>query len=243
MKPEAVHHSSEMDRTLNTQESGRVAITGALSLAYLLLALACLLQWGTARPWGRVDLFSGVYLGLRLLGALHSLASSHRAFRSRSLRREWWGQTSNAATVRWVILLMLGDLMVFLDYGHWHVVSSLERPALQGVGLGLYLLAAVWQIWTDSCLARHFSDERSQEAPTIVGPFRHMRHPRYAAAILGKIAFALVFASIFGWLLLLPWTVLLLQKVIAEEAHLHKLFGSRYQEYAERTARLLPGLY
>ena len=160
-----------------------------------------------------------------------------------SLRREWWGQTSNAAIVRWVILLMLGDLLVFLDYGHWRVVSSLDRPTLQAAGLGAYLLAAVWQMWTDAYLARHFTDERSREIPTVVGPFRHVRHPRYAAAIAGKIAFPLVFGSVFGWLLLGPWMALLLHKVWAEEAHLRRLFGWRYQEYAERTARLLPGVY
>lgn len=243
MKPEVFPHSAEPDRTLGAPEPGRFAITAALSLAYLLLALACLIQWGTARPWTRVDLFSGVYLGLRLLGALYSLASSRRAFRSRPLRREWWGETSVAATERWVILLMFGDLMVFLDYGHWHIVSSLERPTLQGIGLVLYLFGAVWQIWTDSYLARHFNDDRFLEAPTVVGPFRHVRHPRYAAAIVGKIAFSLVFASAFGWLFLLPWTVLLLHKVRAEEVHLRRLFGPRYQQYAERTARLVPGVY
>jgi hypothetical protein len=45
-----------------------------------------------------------------------------------------------------VILLMAGDLKAFMDYGHWHLVAWLERPALQGFGLGLYACAAVWQI-------------------------------------------------------------------------------------------------
>lgn len=243
MKPEVFPYSFEPDARLGRPESGRFAITAALSLAYLLLALACLIQWGTARQWARVDLFSGGYLGLRSFGALHSLVSSRRAFRSRWLRREWWGQTSSPAIVKWVILLMLGDLMVFLDYGHWRIVAVLEGPALQGAGLGIYLLTTVWQIWTDSYLARHFNDERSRETLTVFGPFRHMRHPRYAAAIVAKIALSLVFASVLGWLLLVPWTVLLLQKMRAEEAHLHRIFGLCYQEYAERTARLLPRVY
>ena len=235
--------SSEANATIRSSGSNRLGITTILSLAYLLLALACLVQWRAASPWPRVDLFSGGYLALRLFGSVHSLVSSRRAFRSRPLRREWWGQTSNPAIVRWVILLMLCDLTVFLDYGHWHIIPALERPLLQALGLGLYFLAVVWQIWTDSYLARHFKDGRSGETPTVVGPFRHVRHPRYGAAILGKIALALVFASLPGWLLLLPWTVLLLNKVKAEEAHLRRVFGTRYEAYARKTSRLLPGVY
>jgi protein-S-isoprenylcysteine O-methyltransferase Ste14 len=243
VKSEVFPDSVEADEMPRARGSDRFGVTAALSFAYLLVALMCIIQWDAAHPWARVDLFSGGYLGLRFFGALHSLVSSRRAFRSSSLTREWWGQTSNPAIVKWVILLMLGDLMVFLDYGHWHIISSLERPAVQFLGLVLYLFTAVWQIWTDSYLARHFNDDRFREAPTVVGPFRHIRHPRYAAAILGKIALALVFASLLGWLLLLPWTVLLLQKVRAEEAHLRRSFGARYAAYARRTARLLPGVY
>jgi protein-S-isoprenylcysteine O-methyltransferase Ste14 len=190
-----------------------------------------------------VDLFSGGYLGLRFLGALYSLVSSRQAFKSKSLRREWWGQTSNPGIVKWAIILMLGDLLVFVDYGHWRILSSLERPEFQGLGLVIYLFTTVWQIWTDSHLARHFNDEQSGQGPTVIGPFRYIRHPRYSAAILGRVALALVFASLLGWLSLLPWTIVLLQKVRAEEAHLRRSFGAQYDAYVRRTARLLPRVY
>jgi protein-S-isoprenylcysteine O-methyltransferase Ste14 len=226
-----------------TPPSKRLAVTSALSFLYLLSALACLLQWNTAHLWERVDYFSGSYLALRAVGAVHSVISSRRAFRSKQVRREWWGETSNRGIINWVILLMLGDLTVFLDYGHWHTLPALERPGLKGMGLAVYLLAAVWQMWTDSYLAKYFSNKGPDEAPITDGPFRYVRHPRYAAAIAGKLAFALVFASLLGWLLALAWTILLVQKVRAEEAHLRELFGARYEAYAEKTTRLLPGIY
>ena len=75
------------------------------------------------------------------------------------------------------------------------------------------------------------------------GPFRYVRHPRYAAAMLAKGAFALVFASALGWMLALTWAVLLLKKVSVEEEHLRNMFGNEYEAYAQRTARLLPGIY
>lgn len=226
-----------------SRESYRFGLTASLSIAYLVLAIGCLIQWQGVSLWRRLDLLSGGYFALRFLGSVFSLVSSRRVFQSQPLRREWWGQTSNPGIVRWVILLMICDLAVFLDYGHWHLVRALDKPFLRGLGLGLYLVSVVWQIWTDSYLARHFRDGRASETPTVVGPFRHIRHPRYGAAILGKLALALVFASVLGWLMLLPWTLLLLDKVRAEEAHLHRVFGPRYEVYASKTARLLPGVY
>jgi protein-S-isoprenylcysteine O-methyltransferase Ste14 len=138
---------------------------------------------------------------------------------------------------------MLLELTVFLDYGHWHLLPGLERPSLQGLGLGLYSGVAIWQVWTDEYLARHFSQGQPEALPMENGPYRYIRHPRYAAAIAGKIAVALVFASVLAWPLALAWAVMLIQKVGIEEAHLRSLFGAEYEAYAHRTAKLLPGLY
>ncbi len=217
--------------------------TTIASILYLALALACLIEWGGRNPWSRVDLFAGSYLALRFLGALHSLVFNQQAFRSDEVRHEWWGTSSDPGWTRWVKLLMVADLIVFLDYGHWHLTPALERAWLQGLGLGLYLFAALWQMWTDAYLASYFAREQPASGPIEKGPFRHVRHPRYAGAIMGKVAFALVFASALGWPLAFAWALLLTRKVEIEEAHLRKVFGAEYEAYAEKTARLLPGIY
>ena len=212
------------------------------SLVYILLAGACLIRWRTPDPWARLDLFSVSYLLLRTLGSAHSLVTSRRAFRSRRVMEEWWAVTSDPKGIQRTILLMLADLIVFADYAHWHTLPALERPFLQGLGLALYAVAATWQVWTDAYLARHFTGDRPQRGPMDQGPFRYVRHPRYAAAMLAKGAFALVFASALGWLLALTWAVLFLKKVTVEEEHLRNMFGNEYEAYAQRTARLLPGM-
>jgi protein-S-isoprenylcysteine O-methyltransferase Ste14 len=76
-----------------------------------------------------------------------------------------------------------------------------------------------------------------------VGPYRFVRHPRYAAAIVGKVAMALTFASLFGWLLAIAWGFLLLNKIAVEEKYLRHLFGARYELYARNTAKVIPGIY
>jgi protein-S-isoprenylcysteine O-methyltransferase Ste14 len=217
--------------------------TTIFSLAYWTIAFACLVQWEVPNPWARIDFFSGTYLGLRLLGAIHSIASSRGAFRSDALRREWWGGNSGARWVFPTIALMLGELTVFLDYAHWHLMRVLERPALQALGLGLYVCAALWQMWTDVYLARHFASRQGERKPITKGPFRYIRHPRYAGALAGKAALALVFASPLGWLLACCWWLFLLRKLPVEETHLRRLFGAEFDAYAQSTARVLPGLY
>lgn len=224
-------------------EPARFGVTSALSFVYLVLALACLIQWRTPHPWAQVDFFSGSYLGLRLLGAVYSVLSARRAFRSKDTRREWWGLTSNSGAQNRAILFMIAELAVFLDYGHWHLVTWLEQSFLQGLGLDVYAIVAFWQIWTDRYLALHFDVRQPERRVIREGPFRYIRHPRYAAAITGKAAFALVFASPLGWLLWIAWTRSLIESIRAEEAHLRGLFGPHYEDYARKTARLLPGIY
>jgi protein-S-isoprenylcysteine O-methyltransferase len=215
----------------------------SFSSVYLLLAGVCLVRWGEPNPWTRLDMYSVTYLLLRALSSVHSLGVSRRALRNRQVRQEWWGASSDPQGITWVVGLMLADLAVFLDYSHWRLVTSLEEALLQGVGLGLYVGVTLWQMWTDEYLARHFHSISPERSPMSRGPYRYIRHPRYSAAIVGKVAFALVFASVLGWLLLLAWATLLVRKVEVEEAHLKRLFGSPYEAYQRRTARLLPGIY
>jgi protein-S-isoprenylcysteine O-methyltransferase Ste14 len=217
--------------------------TLACSLGYLGLALVCLVQWDGAHTWQRVDRFAGTYLTLRLIGSMHSIFSSMGVFRSKPLKREWWALNSDPAGPKFVMFLMALDLIVFIDYGHWHYVTWLARPVLQTIGLALYLTVTVWQIWTDAHLAKYFGQGGLPPLPMSYGPYRHVRHPRYAAAIVGKVAMALTLARIFGWLLVIAWSLLLLNKIAVEEKHLRELFGVRYEIYARATARVIPGIY
>jgi len=218
-------------------------LTLIFSLGYLVLALACLFAWEASNPWGHLDRYSGGYLFLRWVASLHSLISSRKVFRSKRVMREWWALDSDPAGPSWVMALMVSDLLVFLAYGRWHPLRVLEQPGFQGAGLGLYSVVIVWQAWTDSYLANYFEREESLPLPMNQGPFRFIRHPRYAAAILGKVAFALVFASAIAWLLAAAWMYLLIRKISIEEAHLRTVFGPTYEAYSRKTARVLPGIY
>jgi protein-S-isoprenylcysteine O-methyltransferase len=212
-------------------------------MGYLALALACLIQWNGTTAWARVDVFAGTYLALRIAGAIHSILSSYGVFRSEAKMQEWWALSSDPNGPKVVALLMALDLLAFLDYGHWLLVPALKNPVLQGTGLVLYSAVAVCQIWADNHLANFFRQSQDDALPMKTGPYRFVRHPRYTAAIFGKVAFALVLASVIGWVLVLAWAALLLRKIQIEEGHLRKLFGSKYEEYARGTPMLLPRIH
>jgi protein-S-isoprenylcysteine O-methyltransferase Ste14 len=217
--------------------------TLACSVGYLVLALACLIRWGQPQPLLSLDFFAASYLALRLLGSIYSLSSSRLVFHSAPMRKQWWGLNSDPASNQRVMVLMALDLLVFLDYGHWRLTPWLAHRTPQLVGLGLYAVVSLWQIWTDSHLAQYFNRDELPLLPMNHGPYRYVRHPRYAAAIVGKVAMALTFASFVGWLLVVAWAALLLNKIAVEEKHLRKLFGTGYESYARTTAKVIPGIY
>jgi len=221
------------------------------SVGYLVVALACLIQWKKRSPWSRVDIFSGGYLLMRALPFLPwMLRRTKMLLSGRSKesippesRAERWGSTAAPSWEYWALALTLADLAVYLDYGHWHLMPSLHQPGVQAFGLVLHLAVALWGRWTAKYLSVAFSGANLTPALVRSGPFRYIRHPTYAGAIVEKIAVALVFASLVGWLLVIPWCVLLLRQVRLEELHLRKLFGSEYVSYSRQTARLVPGIY
>ncbi len=217
--------------------------TLAWSLGYLVLTFACLVQWGKPSLWSRLDIFSSSYLAMRAFPAYRSILGRRKVRVSVECQRERWGSTSAPGWVNWAVVLTLANLAVFLDYGHWHLVPGLERRGAQAFGLLLYLAIALWQMWTDRYFNAAFAGQALRPRLMQNGPFRYVRHPRYAGAMASKVATALVFSSAVGWLLAALWWVLLLRQVRLEEAHLRELFGSEYETYARQTAKVIPGIY
>ncbi len=216
---------------------------GGSTVAYLVMALACLRQGGASHPWSRLDIFSGGFLGLLLVSAGISLRLGRSLLGSSGALRQVSGMAYDRATLVIAPALAAGDALVFLDYGHWHLAPALERAPLQALGLALGAAAMAWISRTDAQLIRHFEDEGSARTLVTTGPFRYVRHPRYAGILGVRAAYALTFASPVGWVLAVAWLVVLLRRIHLEEAHLRGEFGDRYERYAARTSRLIPSLF
>jgi protein-S-isoprenylcysteine O-methyltransferase Ste14 len=212
-------------------------------LIYLAVAIACLLQWGSPDHWSRVDFLSGGFLALSFLWMAETIRFNRAVGHAENIHHEASGMSYDPGMAKGITVLALGELLVFLDYGHWRLTPELAQPVLQSLGLALYAITPAWMWWADSYLGRHFSGGLTGRKIMTDGPFRYVRHPRYAGLIVSRVAFALTFASAIAWLFVLGWVLLVLRRIHLEEAQLQKLFGADYAAYAQRTARLFPGIY
>jgi protein-S-isoprenylcysteine O-methyltransferase Ste14 len=214
------------------------------TLLGLLVALALLWQRGAPDPWARVNVYTG---GVLLVGSVAGIAQAvtflRSALRSLGVAGEALGLSYDPGVLLFGLVTEPAKFAVLLDYSRWHLVPSLEQPALQALGLAVTVIGSAGLIWTDRCLARHFaSDEAATELMTR-GPYRFVRHPRYLSILLLTLGFALAFASIVGWALVFIVLAAVLHRIAREEVHLRDVFGAAYEAYARRTARLVPLLF
>jgi protein-S-isoprenylcysteine O-methyltransferase Ste14 len=112
---------------------------------------------------------------------------------------------------------------------------NLLSAGLIFLGHALAVVALAW-------LGRSFSIMAEARRLVTDGPYAMVRHPLYAAEVIGAIGLFLQYAS--------PWTALLMmislgfqiQRMRNEERVLGATFPE-YAAYAARTRRLIPGVY
>jgi protein-S-isoprenylcysteine O-methyltransferase Ste14 len=224
--------------------SGRILLgAGLFAIGFLLLAVAGLHQWGSTSPWSRLDLFSGSYLLLAAVLVIQQGSFARQIAFSKEKMEEAFGLNYDPGWMKRAYWLGLAELLIFIDYGHLRLTPFLERRPLQAAGIVLMVAAIAWLGWVDRYLGLHFQDDLTQLAVMNNGPYRYIRHPRYAGLIASRIACALILASAVAWLLAFCWVMLTLRRIRLEEPHLAGLFGQSYKSYAARTPRLIPWLY
>jgi protein-S-isoprenylcysteine O-methyltransferase Ste14 len=101
----------------------------------------------------------------------------------------------------------------------------------------------VFVIWVDSHLVQFFARDKLDRELITHGPYRYIRHPRYVAIIAYRVVYALIFASVLGWFMLVVFAIAVIRRIRVEENHMQSLFGDQYQAYVRKTARLVPRLY
>jgi protein-S-isoprenylcysteine O-methyltransferase Ste14 len=122
-----------------------------------------------------------------------------------------------------------------------------SRWALFVVGLLLMWLGIALAAWAGRTLGRFYRPVVAiQEDHEVVatGPYRYVRHPIYAAALLVLLGAGV---SLGSWLsvILLPLVPLpaYLARIRVEERALEEGLGERYVTYERGRARLVPGVW
>jgi len=118
---------------------------------------------------------------------------------------------------------------------------------LYGAALALYAAGLALRWYAIIHLGRFFTvDVAIAEGHRVIetGPYRFVRHPSYAGALLAFTGLGLLTGNAISLaLFLVPTTAAYLYRMRVEEAALRQGIGAPYVEYSARTARLVPGIF
>jgi len=119
--------------------------------------------------------------------------------------------------------------------------------ALYWIGFLFFVSGIALRWYSIAYLGRFFTVDVAVAADQHVidsGPYRYIRHPSYAGALLAFVGFGLCIANYLTLLLLvIPIGAVFLYRIRLEEATLLAGLGEPYKQYMHRTKRLIPFVY
>ncbi len=205
--------------------------------------------------WGVGD-WSGFFaraprVGYALVVLCLGLATGYQAIDAPEGIRGSKGQTDKLITrqsmVRVVVILMLLGGLVLLPFADRRGIGVMgEHNIVRWVGLVLFGIGCGLVFWSGLALGRMYSaDVTIQDQHRLIthGPYRRVRHPRYAGATLLGFGAALVFRAWMGIALSVIFIGVILFRIRDEEALMHQEFGEAWEHYCGRSWRLVPFVY
>jgi len=131
----------------------------------------------------------------------------------------------------------------FMGMGLLFFKPSTELPIiLQILASLLVLLGNGLTAYILTCLGRSFSILPESRKLVVSGPYKRIRHPLYLVEALATVGALINFWSIGAILLVSVQFIFQFVRMHYEEKVLSAQFPE-YQEYAQRTFRLIPGIY
>jgi protein-S-isoprenylcysteine O-methyltransferase len=165
-----------------------------------------------------------------------------RRFRGDRVRRR--ADPTYRGLVAWeVAALVLGMGLATTSWGR------LPGNAWLWVGLGCATesLGIALRLWAIRTLGVHFTrylDVSDAHRLVVHGPYRHLRHPSYAGAIVLYTGIGIGLGNVLSIVAFLALsTIGFVRRIPREEALLRRHLGRLYEDYARQTRRLLPGVW
>jgi protein-S-isoprenylcysteine O-methyltransferase len=194
------------------------------------------LVWASLLAWGAVE------LGLRIRLMLRP------GLRGRMRR---WSTLLSTRVREWTFTVIVASLVGAVALAIW--ASSLgwaaigARAAAVACGVALIAGGVALRLWAMLTLDRFFTFVvRISDDHRVVtdGPYRIIRHPGYAGALLALAGFGVALANWLSVLILvaLPAAAFAV-RIRVEETALVSALGQEYREYARRTSGLIPGVW
>lgn len=133
--------------------------------------------------------------------------------------------------------------IVYPPWRTWSVIPFLPSIWFEVPGVGLAVLSLGLLVWTHRTLGAFWTlklELRPKHKLITWGPYSRIRHPMYTAVLLFMFAIGIIAAD---WLILVITALNLLvvyKRIDGEERMMLDHFGTKYEEYMQRTRRLLP---
>jgi protein-S-isoprenylcysteine O-methyltransferase len=125
--------------------------------------------------------------------------------------------------------------------------ASFLNATVFWTGCALFVAGLALRWYAVACLGRYFTNNvaiHSRHEVIDTGPYRRIRHPSYAGALLACLGFALCLGNWFSLaLIMIPITWAYARRISVEEAALADALGTPYTNYMSRTKRLAPYIY
>ena len=190
-----------------------------------------------------MDLFTFLINATMLAWLLAEVVMQWRQYRmgGRAVSTEWrsLGVVAGSIVLGQVLAVVAGSAASGADYGQ-------GRPALTVAVLVMWSGIAL-RLWAIHVLGRFFRGVVHVQADHRVvtaGPYRVLRHPAYAGALVAVFGLGLAFGNPVSLVALLGCTTVgVVYRIRVEERVLTTALGEDYASYAAGTSRLVPGLW
>jgi protein-S-isoprenylcysteine O-methyltransferase Ste14 len=142
----------------------------------------------------------------------------------------------------------IGQIISVIDWGYIHATPSALRSEIT-TAIGLLLMGGgiCFRLWAIRTLGRFFTTTvQIKENHEIIelGPYRVIRHPSYIGSLIAIVGSTLFLNSVLGCVVAgLAMVYAYRTRIAAEEETLVKTFGSKYIDYQQRTAKLIPYIW
>jgi protein-S-isoprenylcysteine O-methyltransferase Ste14 len=164
------------------------------------------------------------------------------------VRTDSYASTTRDWTASLIVLVLpvsvVGSILVA-----GHRLAPLPGPVWWPVTAGLALAWAgiAFRLWAISTLGGFFKTAVViQENHRVVerGPYRWLRHPSYTGLLAVTVGLGLAEGDWIGLTIMLAGPLAaFLVRIRVEERALLRALGREYADYAQRTARLVPGVF
>ena len=122
-----------------------------------------------------------------------------------------------------------------------------DRVAVFYIGIGLMFAGMALRLYSMALLGRYFTFSVAvyTEQPVIeAGPYRYIRHPSYAGALITLAGLGLALGNWAGLIALLAsMAIAYAYRIRIEESALVAALGEPYKKYIRRTRRLIPYIF